>query len=263
MGIRIWYQSMAPLAGLSGYVDTLRRHAKQACGEGVEVVFNGASEEPYRGHMPTDILKYPYVKHVLQTEAIAFCRQAECDGFDAVVLGSFSEPFLAEIRSLLEIPVISMPESVLLVACSLAEQFALVSLTPASVRRVQALVRRHGIESRVCAIQSLTKPVNESDLDAAFAAPQAIVADFTAVAEQAVGAGADVVIPAEGVLNEVLYANGVRNVLGATVMDCVGAALLYAELQIKLKRRLGMGVGRRWAYAKPPAELLDQLKRMH
>jgi len=260
MGIRIWYQSMAPLAGLSGYVDALQRHAKQACPEGVEVVFNGASEEPYRGYMPTDILKYPYVKQVLQTEAIEFCRQAERDGFDAVVLGSFSEPFLAEIRSLLEIPVISMPESVLLTACSLAEQFALVALTPASARRVRNLVRRHGLESRACAIQSLTKPVNENDLNAAFAAPKAIVADFTAAAERAVNAGADVVIPAEGVLNEVLYENGVRNVMGATVMDCVGVALLYAELQINLKRRLGIGVGRRWTYAKPPLELLERIK---
>lgn len=259
MGMRIWYQSMAPLAGLSAYVDALQRHARQACPE-IEVVFNGASEEPYRGHMPTDILKYPYVKHVLQAEAIEFCLRAERDGFDAVVLGSFSEPFLVEIRSLLDVPVVSMPESALLCACSLAEQFALVSLTPASARRVRSLVRRHGIESRVGTIDSLSKPVNESDLDAAFAAPDSIIADFTAVAEQAVGAGADLVIPAEGVLNEVLHRHGIHSVLGATVMDCVGVALLYAELQINLKRRLGIGVGRRWTYAKPPAELLAQIK---
>jgi hypothetical protein len=29
---------------------------------------------------------------------------------------------------------------------------------------------------------------------------------------------------------------------------------------VNMKRRLGVGVGRRWAYAKPPADLLAELR---
>lgn len=251
---------MAPLGSLPGYVDALKRHAKRACSAEVEVFFNGASDAPYGGLPPADVLKYPYAKLVIQAELIEFCRRAEREGFDAVILGSFSEPFLPEIRSLLEIPVVSMPEAAMFAACSLAEQFALVALGPEGARRVRATVRRHGLESRVSGIYSLGKPVTESDLEVAFKAPSLVIDNFKEAAEQAVKAGADAIIPAEGVLNEVLFANGVHVISKATVMDCVGAALLYAEFLTGMKKRLGMGVGRRWTYAKPPADLLEQIK---
>jgi hypothetical protein len=115
------------------------------------------------------------------------------------------------------------------------------------------------MESRVSGIYSMAHPVTESDLEAAFKAPASVIADFKAAAEQAVKAGADVVIPAEGVLNEVLFANGVHAISEAAIMDCVGVVLLYAELLVNMKKRLGIGVGRRWTYAKLPAELLAQL----
>ena len=61
-------------------------------------------------------------------------------------------------------------------------------------------------------------------------------------------------------MNEVLYRERVRTIAGAAVLDCVGAALLHAEMLVSMKRRLGVGVGRRWAYAKPPADLLAELR---
>lgn len=259
MGIRIWYQSMTQLGALSNYAAALAQRAARVCSEHVEVVFNGVSEHRYQGRMPADILKYPYAKLVLQSEAIDFCRRAERENFDAIVLGSFSEPFLQEIRSVVDIPVVSMPESSLLVACSLAEQFALITLAPSNVRRLKSLVRRHGLESRISGIYAVTRHLDEADLNAALKQPDAVIADFTAVGRNAVDAGADLVIPAEGILNLLLHANGVDTIAGATVQDCVGVAFLYAELLVNLKRRAGLGVGRRWTYAMPPPELMAQL----
>ena len=53
--MRIWYQSMAPIRHLGNYTASLARHAGAACSPGVEVVFNGASEEPYApgSHAPS------------------------------------------------------------------------------------------------------------------------------------------------------------------------------------------------------------------
>src|SRR3546814_9928015 len=117
MTMKIWYQSMAPLGHLPRYVQALSQHAREVCGDEVAVTFNGASDHWYDVRTPAEMLRYPYVKHVIQREAIDFCRRAEAEEHDAVVLGSFSEPFLAEIRSILRIPVVSMPESALLTAC--------------------------------------------------------------------------------------------------------------------------------------------------
>jgi Asp/Glu/hydantoin racemase len=262
MTIRIWYQSMAPLGHLPRYVDALQRHAKTVCGSTVSVTFNGASDHWYGDRTPAEMLKFPYIKHIIQREAIDFCRQAQAENYDAVILGSFSEPFLPEIRSILDIPVVSMPESALLTACMYAERFALIPLARAGVKRVSALVQRHGLGQRVTDIQALSTPVTEDELEAALAAPQKVMDDFISVARSLVDEGADVVIPAEGVLSELLFWNGVREIDGATVMDCIGNAMAHAEMLVRLKRSTGMGVGRRWAYPTPPADILEKVERV-
>lgn len=261
MTIRIWYQSMAPLSHLPRYVDALQRHAKAVCGSSVSVTLNGASDRWYAGRTPAEMLKFPYIKQIIQREAIDFCRQAQAEHYDAVILGSFSEPFLPEIRSILSIPVISMPESALLSACMYAERFALVPLARAGVKRVSALVQRHGLGQRVTDIQALSTPVTEDELEAALADPGKVMDDFIAVGRRLVDAGADVVIPAEGVLSELLFWNGVREIDGATVLDCIGNALAHAEMLVRLKRSTGMGVGRRWAYPTPPADMIEAVER--
>jgi Asp/Glu/hydantoin racemase len=262
MTMRLWYQSMTPLDHLAHYRAALQEHAARICSPGVEVSVNGVSPRLYKDRTPADVLKYPYAKLVAQQEVIDICRKAEAGGFDAVILGSFSEPFLAEIRSVLDIPVVSMAESALLVACSLAEQFALITLAPPNVKRVKALVRRHGFEGRVAAVLPLSNAVNEGQLDAALTTPKAVADDFSSVAARAVEAGVDVVVPAEGVLNLVVHRSGITTIGGATILDSVATSLLYAELLVNLRRRVGNGVGRRWAYAKPPPDLLADLAKL-
>lgn len=258
--MRLWYQSMAPIAQLGRYVDALNAHAAAACSPGVEVVLNGAGAPTYASGTPQELLRYPYAKHVLGQEAIEHALRAEREGFDAFILGSFSEPFLLEIRSLLDIPVVSMPEAALLLSCSLAERIGLVALGPGAALRLRRTVERHGLAGRVSGIHSFAKPWDEAELEAAFDDPAPLIAAFTETARHAVAAGADAIIPAEGVLNEVLFANAVRRIGDAAVMDCVGAALLQAEMMVAARRRLGLGVGRRWSYPKPPPGILAALR---
>lgn len=257
--MKLWYQSLAPLGHLPAYVAALEAHAARACSPGTSVRFNGASEAPYRHYTPQDLMHIPYLKHRFQGEAIDFARQAQDEGYDAFILGSFSEPFLAECRSLLDIPVVSMPEAALLLACSLAERFAMVTLGPGSNQRVYKLVQRHGLGGRVTGYHPFLKPVDEAELDAALSDPAPLIARFREVAEPAVAQGADLVVPAEGVLNEVLFANGVSRLGNACVMDCVGAGLLQAEMLVHARSRLGLSVGRRWAWPQASAELLREL----
>ena len=257
---KFWYQSAAPIRGLPHYRAALAAHALQACPEGVDVTFNGVREERYHGRLPAEMHRYPYAKFVLQMDSIEFAIEAEANGFDAFIIGSFSEPFLAETRSVLDIPVVSLAEASLLTACSLGEQFALVTLSPNYARRLRGVVRRHGLEGRLTDVFALGTAHDEGSVDAAFASPQALIEDFSAVARKAVADGADVVIPAEGLLSELLHANGIKTIDDAAVLDCVGAALLHADMMVRLKTALGVGVGRRWAYARPPADLLTELR---
>jgi hypothetical protein len=125
---------------------------------------------------------------------------------------------------------------------------------------MRGVVQHHGVQSRMVGIFALTKERDEADVNAAFLAPDEIISEFKTAARLAIAAGADLVIPSEGLLSELLYENGVNTVDGATVLDSVGAALLKTEMLVNAKRRLGMGVSRSGAYAKAPDELLTQLR---
>jgi allantoin racemase len=108
-------------------------------------------------------------------------------------------------------------------------------------------------------VRRVDPPVNEVELVAMFADPAPFVASFTEQARAAITERADVIIPAEGVLNELLFAAGLREVDGVSVMDCVGVTLLYAELLAKLHATTGLHAGRRWEYAKAPEEITSHL----
>jgi hypothetical protein len=152
-----------------------------------------------------------------------------------------------------------MPECTLLVACSMAEKFALTTLAPVNVKRVKALVKRHGLESRVSGYYSLAHPVDEDILNVAIKKPKQVVADFLATAEQAKADGADLIVPAEGVLNLIIRRSNVNPIGRLSVLDCVATSFLYAEMMVTMQRRLGIDVGRMGSYAMPPADLLAEL----
>ena len=49
---------------------------------------------------------------------------------------------------------------------------------------------------------------------------------------------------------------------GTPVLDSYGSLLAFAEMLVQLRRRSGLSVGRRGAYAKPPESLVRHLRRM-
>lgn len=259
--MKIFYQSMTPVHDLAGYANALIQHGHSLCPE-VQLTLNGLPAAYFEGSSPTEMYRYPYLKHKITSAVLDLGRRAEKDGYDAFVLGSFSEPFLSELRSVLQIPVTSMAESSTLVACSLGERFAYVSLNKVSARRVKTIIDKHGVGDRVSGYYALPRPVTEHELNASFANPHDLVANFKEAAQLAIDDGADVVIPAEGVLTEVLHAAGVRTLDRATVMDSVGATLCHTQMLVQLSQRGGLKVGRRWTWQTPPEDLMERINHL-
>jgi Asp/Glu/hydantoin racemase len=254
---------MAPLEDFGAYPAVLERHLAEIVSAGTEVTLHGTSRGSYAGRQPVQVLRFPYARHLIQRQALEACYAAEAEGYDAVTFASFSEPYLTEARALVDIPVVSMPEATLLVGCSLAQRMALITLSARSVPRLRALVAQHGLESRLSGIEYFDPPVTEAELLSVLAAGgvEAFTRRFTDVAQRAIDGGADVIIPAEGVLNEVLYVSGLRGVGDVAVMDGIAVVFAYTELLVQLRQRTGLGVGRAWTYPRPDAELLTALRR--
>ncbi len=259
--MRLCYQSMTAFSAMGAYATTLRAHAAKVVLPGTEVHFQGVDPGLYGALVPGDVFPYPYLKHLIQNEALECCLRAEHDGFDAFIIGSFSEPYLRQSRSAVDIPVISMPESAFLTACSLAEKFALITLSPKYARRVSEVVARHGMGPRLAGIFGLGDDLGEREASGALDDPGPMLDAFHKAARQAIAAGADVLLPAEGILNEVVVSQGITMLDGAAVMDCVGVTLMHAEMMVRAKQSLGLGCGRAWSYPLASPAMRDELRR--
>lgn len=259
MTTRIWHQSAAPFGAMGAYQQALTTHVNGIVAPDTEVVFHGLNAELYAGSPPADVLKYPYARQLILSRIIDNCVRAEREGFDAVAIAAFNDPFVREARSAVDIPVISMAECSMLVACGTAKRFALVTLTPENVWRLREIVDRHVLGARVSGIYAIEPRTTERELMQGFDDPQPVLEIFNRAAQRAVDDGAELVIASEGVLNEVLFAHGCHHIGETPVLDCVGTTFLYAEMMVRLQRATGLVVSRVWDHARPDAELLRKI----
>lgn len=257
--MRIWHQSMNELDRYPVYREALQAHVNRVADPGTEVVLHGLEPGTYGSAAPAEVLVFPGLFHRILSQILPAFEQAEADGFDAIAIGSYSEPFVREARSLLDIPVASMAESTLLTGCSVARLSGLVSISSDVAWMARNIVTANRLEDRVAGVWTVDPAVNESQLARAFDEPDDVLASVRNAARAAIAAGADVIIPAEGVINELLVAEKITEIDGVCVMDAVGVVVLHAEMMAKLSSRTGLHAGRRWHYPKPSAEVLQQL----
>jgi allantoin racemase len=82
---------------------------------------------------------------------------------------------------------------------------------------------------------------------------------FQAMSAQAIAKGADVIIPAEGIIAVILTEHGLTRFQDAPVMDVFGATWSSAVMLANLRIKAGMGMIRRGWYARPDVELIRLL----
>jgi allantoin racemase len=254
---------MTELAGLGGYRDFLVSHAARVLGTEATVQVEGLREGTYHGRTPTSALGNAFVYHRAVDQIIDNAIRAERDGFDAFVIGSFSEPMLREIRSAVDIPVTGILESSMLVSLSLGRRVAPVANAPEISFIVQSAVEKHGLESRVLPCVALDPPMHEAQLMAAAASdPEPLLEAFRRAARNAiVQQGADVIVPAEAVLATVLISRQITHVDDAPVVDVLAIAWRYALMMIRLQQDCGFGTSRAGAFARRDPELVRLMAR--
>lgn len=257
--MRIWHQSSTEIEGLGAYKRALETHASKVLGSGSEVSVHGIPAGSYGGRAPSDALGNAFVHHVVLEAYLTNALRAERDGYDAFVVGSFSEPFLRELRSSVDIPVTSLTESALLVSCSLGRYSVAIANGPQTAWMTRMSVEAHGLGARVLNVESIQPPIEEPAMALAFEHPLPLIDAFLDAARRAVAHGADVIIPAEGMLAELLFANGVTSIDQACILDVFGTAWAYAAMLDRLRRTSGMQVGRAWHHRRDDPSYVAEL----
>lgn len=259
--LRIWHQSMTDLERLAGYKAMLGDHARRVCGSELSVDLHGLLPRSYPpGVPPVALTQYRWAHHLLNIQIVENAIRAETEGYAAVAISCFVDPALDLARSTVDIPVVSSCETALLVASVIGGSFGLITIDVSMVRILRELVSRYGYVDRVRDVVTLDPAVDEFELDQAFSGNGPLIDRFIAEARKLIAQGADVIIPAEGVLNTVLVRNGIREIEGVPVLDSYGSLLRFAEMLIKLRHLSGLTVSRRGRFAKAPNELMDHLR---
>jgi allantoin racemase len=173
-------------------------------------------------------------------------RQAELDGYDAVVIACFSDPGLVASREMVSIPVVGIEESTLHLAAQLGYKFSILTTRCQRVPSKTEHVHRRGLESKLASVRPLEMSVLEMD-----AYPERTKERILAVAGAAAAEdGAEVVIL--GCAGLAGYAAAIERELGLVVLDPTPIGLKTAELMVTL----GLKHSKRGLYAVPPPKLI-------
>jgi allantoin racemase len=249
---RILWQSFLDLkAGHQPYVDRVRRRLDDLAEPGVSFDIVGIQPPDRYIHRLTELR----CGLVALRNAIA----AERSGYDAIVIGHFQEPLLGEIRSVVDIPVVSLGEASLLYACTIGQKIGLITIDPAFVPWHEEQILKHGLDRRVVGVTAMQIP--PSALVAAMEpgpALENVLRQFEDQARPLLDAGAEVLIPAGALPSMVLATERSRTIGGACVLDVVAVAAVHAEAAVKLRRCTGIEASRRASFAKPPPEAIEE-----
>ena len=263
MTIRIWHQSMTDLVKLPQYAKTLAEHAEAVCASDTVVDVHGVAPGSYPANMtPIEAIVNPWVDKMISAQIVNNAVIAQREGYDAVAISCFFDPGLREARSLVDIPVVSLCETSLYVGTTMGGRFGLIGLGPEQVFVLNELASRYGATGRVAATLPFSPAVTENDLESVHGGGGDLVERAEAVARRAVALGADIIIPAEGVLNTALMRRGVKTLAGVPVMDAYGTLLCYAEMLARLHRFSALSVSHTGYYAGPDAEGFDHFTRI-
>lgn len=247
--MRIWYQSMTELEKLPLYAEFLRAHIAKSCPEQVSIDLIGLATGTYRGHSPMEVLRFPLAFHRALHQVLDNVETAAAAGYDAFLMGSFVAPFLREARCAVDIPVTSMAESVLLTAHSLSRRVGLICINSDQVGTATELVATLDLTARVVCQLSIDLPATETLVSTTLSDRGGALAEsFLRACHEAIDNGADLIVPAEGILSELVRANEITTVGGAPVLDCVEVAIAHCVSLTRLMQSGAVGVGRLVSY---------------
>jgi allantoin racemase len=259
--MRVWYQSLVDSGRIPAYFDGLKARAQSVARPGVEADFYGMPADTYGGHVPSDVVIYPYLMSLHIQSILDHALRAEAEGYDVFAVGSIQDPGLEEARSLLEIPVVGYGEAAMHFACCLGSRFAVLVFQAGFEQMMDLRIQRLGLAAR--ALPTMLIDAGFGDVTRGLGEPGALVEQFRAAARRAIAQGAEAIIPGQLYLSEAIARAGLTRIDEVPVVDALAATLKMAEAMHDFKR-LGVSVTRRgYTHARPPREMIEHARSLH
>lgn len=143
--------------------------------------------------------------------------------FDAVIIACYGDPGLAAAREISPVPVVGIAEASMLMACTVAHSFSIVTILPRVKPMLEDVVKLHGLDARCASIRTTPLSVLDCERDPSSAGREIIAAGRLAIEED----GAEAIClgcAGMGPLDKLVQAE-----LGVPVLDGTACAVKLAE----------------------------------
>ncbi len=146
------------------------------------------------------------------------------DRYDGIVIACFGDPGLYAAREISPVPVVGIAEAAMLLACTVAHSFSIVSTLHRVKPSLEDLVRRYGLEHRCASVRTTPLAVLDIDRDPDAANTTLIAEGRRAIKDD----GAEAILlgcAGMGILDD----RRIQDHLGVPVIDGVVAAVKLLE----------------------------------
>jgi len=117
-------------------------------------------------HGPETLESY-YDESLATPYILEAVKEANRQGFDAIIIAAFCDPGLEAVKEISTIPVYGLEETTFSVALLLGNKFGILTEKKHKVAVKQQHVRKHGLESRLASVRPLNMSVAEIAADPA------------------------------------------------------------------------------------------------
>ena len=260
--MRIWHQSFTVLDDVPHYRDALARHLGAQVAEGTTVDLHGMAPGTYPSDYPGTHIGYAYLSGLHREQFVEAALRAQDEGYDAFLIATIPDTGFEEVRTLIDIPVVTLGQTSVLMAAQLGDCIGIVNFIEALVPQLRRNFRNYRLDQLVGPVVQVE--AGFTDVMAAYADPRSLLDAFTTAARRAIGEGATVIVPGEGPLNVFLADQGVAEVDGVPVLDSLGTCARVAELRAAQHRASGIRASRVGFFgAQPPRELVDAARSFY
>jgi allantoin racemase len=187
-----------------------------------------------------------YEEELAAVAMLEVVRERAAD-FDGIVIACYGDPGLAAAREVSPVPVVGIAEASMLMACTIAHSFSIVTVLPRVKPLLANTVKLHGLEARCASIRTTPLSVLDCERDPDAAGREIVKASRLAVDED----GAEAIClgcAGMGPLDKAVEAQ-----VGVPVLDGVACAIKLVEGLLDY----GLTTSRVAAYKEPePKEIV-------
>ena len=249
---KIWFQGATDRVHMAPYISKVEAHLKSILEPDFSATFHTTTPPATTTHAVTE---FRIARNLIRNAV-----EAERQGYAAMAITHFQDAGLAEVKSVVDIPVLGLGETTLFHALTLGRKLGLVTINPVFIPWHEDQVIRYGIQSRVVGVRAVQATI--ADFIDSFASDDAkkkLAPKWERECRILLDAGADVIVPAGGLPMMLFGAERGANIDGAPIVNGVTLIAKSAELAIKLREIGGMAaVSRRSNFVKPPEKSLKE-----